>query len=90
MNSPTLPTRLTIDKLRSILDTMDINRLRFIHSLFRGQIMEVIDYEFIDEWQIDEYYDCAYDWFSDGSRTIPYKLNGYVGLILLELQTCSS
>lgn len=89
MNSPTLPTRLTIDKLRSILDTLDINRLRFFHSLFRGSIMDEIDYEFIDEWQIDEYYDCAYDWFSDGSRTIPYKLNGYVGLILLELQTCS-
>ena len=76
--------RLSLKSLSTLLDTIDTERLRFLHSIFMNRFMDFDHYDFRDEWMSDRYFDCFNEWFHCGSDVVPYELNEYVCEILQE------
>ena len=78
------PSRFYLRDLKSKLDSLDIDQLKYLHLLFEMNYMEDSDFWFRDEWFEDGYHDCFYDWYHDGCKETPYDLNQMVFEILEE------
>ena len=78
------PSRFYLRDLKSKLDGLDIDQLKYLHLLFEMNYMEDSDFWFRDEWFEDGYHDCFYDWYHAGCKDIPYDLNQMVFEILEE------
>ena len=78
------PSRFYLRDLKSKLDSLDIDQLKYFHLLFEMNYMEDSDFWFRDEWFEDGYHDCFYDWYHDGCKETPYDLNQMVFDILEE------
>ena len=77
-------SRFYLSDLKSKLDGLDIDQLKYLHLLFEMNYMEDSDFWFRDEWFEDGYHDCFYDWYHAGCKDIPYDLNQMVFEILEE------
>lgn len=82
--SKTSPSRFNLRDLKSKLDNLDIDQLKYLHLLFEMNYMDDSDFWFRDEWFEDGYHDCFYDWYHNGCRETPYDLNQMVFEILEE------
>ena len=82
--SKAFPSRFYLRDLKSKLDGLDIDQLKYLHLLFEMNYMEDSDFWFRDEWFEDGYHDCFYDWYHDGCKETPYDLNQMVFEILEE------
>lgn len=78
------PSRFYLRDLKSKLDSLDIDQLKYFHLLFEMNYMDDSDFWFRDEWFEDGYHDCFYDWYHDGCKETPYDLNQMVFEILEE------
>lgn len=78
------PSRFYLRDLKSKLNGLDIDQLKYLHLLFEMNYMEDSDFWFRDEWFEDGYHDCFYDWYHDGCKETPYDLNQMVFEILEE------
>ena len=78
------PSRFYLRDLKSKLDGLDIEQLKYLHLLFEMNYMDDSDFWFRDEWFEDGYHDCFYDWYHDGCKETPYDLNQMVFEILEE------
>lgn len=78
------PSRFYLRDLKSKLDNLDIDQLKYLHLLFEMNYMDDSDFWFRDEWFEDGYHDCFYDWYHDGCKETPYDLNQMVFEILEE------
>ena len=78
------PSRFYLRDLKSKLDSLDIDQLKYFHLLFEMNYMDDSDFWFRDEWFEDGYHDCFYDWYHAGCKDIPYDLNQMVFDILEE------
>lgn len=78
------PSRFYLRDLKSKLDGLDIDKLKYLHLLFEMNYMDDSDFWFRDEWFEDGYHDCFYDWYHDGCKETPYDLNQMVFEILEE------
>ena len=78
------PSRFYLRDLKSKLDSLDIEQLKYFHLLFEMNYMDDSDFWFRDEWFEDGYHDCFYDWYHDGCKETPYDLNQMVFEILEE------
>lgn len=78
------PSRFYLRDLKSKLDSLDIEQLKYLHLLFEMNYMDDSDFWFRDEWFEDGYHDCFYDWYHDGCKETPYDLNQMVFEILEE------
>lgn len=78
------PSRFYLRDLKSKLDSLDIEQLKYLHLLFEMNYMDDSDFWFRDEWFEDGYHDCFYDWYHDGCKETPYNLNQMVFEILEE------
>lgn len=78
------PSRFYLRDLKSKLDGLDIDQLKYLHLLFEMNYMDDSDFWFRDEWFEDGYHDCFYDWYHAGCKDIPYDLNQMVFEILEE------
>ena len=78
------PYSFYIRDLKSKLDSLDIDQLKYFHLLFEMNYMDDSDFWFRDEWFEDGYHDCFYDWYHDGCKETPYDLNQMVFEILEE------
>lgn len=78
------PSRFYLRDLKSKLNGLDIDQLKYFHLLFEMNYMEDSDFWFRDEWFEDGYHDCFYDWYHDGCKETPYDLNQMVFEILEE------
>ena len=78
------PSRFYLRDLKSKLDGLDIEQLKYLHLLFEMNYMDDSDFWFRDEWFEDGYHDCFYDWYHDGCKETPYDLNHMVFEILEE------
>ena len=77
-------SRFYLRDLKSKLDGLDIDQLKYLHLLFEMNYMEDSDFWFRDEWFEDGYHDCFYDWYHNGCKETPYDLNQMVFEILEE------
>lgn len=77
-------SRFYLRDLKSKLDSLDIDQLKYLHLLFEMNYMDDSDFWFRDEWFEDGYHDCFYDWYHDGCKETPYDLNQMVFEILEE------
>ena len=77
-------SRFYLRDLKSKLDGLDIDQLKYLHLLFEMNYMEDSDFCFGDEWFEDGYHDCFYDWYHNGCKETPYDLNQMVFEILEE------
>lgn len=77
-------SRFYLRDLKSKLDGLDIDHLKYLHLLFEMNYMEDSDFCFGDEWFEDGYHDCFYDWYHNGCKETPYDLNQMVFEILEE------
>lgn len=82
--SKTSPSRFYLRDLKSKLDGLDIDQLKYLHLLFEMNYMDDSDFWFRDEWFEDGYHDCVYDWYHNGCKETPYDLNQMVFEILEE------
>lgn len=78
------PSRFYLRDLKSKLDSLDIEQLKYLHLLFEMNYMEDCDFWFRDEWFEDCYHDCFYDWYHAGCKETPYDLNQMAFEILEE------
>lgn len=78
------PSRFYLRDLKSKLDGLDIDQLKYLHLLFEMNYMEDSDFWFRDEWFEDGYHDCFYGWYHNGCKETPYDLNQMVFEILEE------
>lgn len=78
------PSRFYLRDLKSKLDSLDIEQLKYLHLLFEMNYMDDSDFWFRDEWFEDGYHDCFYDWYHNGCKETPYDLNQMVFEILEE------
>lgn len=78
------PSRFYLRDLKSKLDSLDIDQLKYFHLLFEMNYMDDSDFWFRDEWFEDGYHDSFYDWYHDGCKETPYDLNQMVFEILEE------
>lgn len=78
------PSRFYLRDLKSKLDSLDIEQLKYLHLLFEMNYMDDSDFWFRDEWFEDGYHDCFYDWYHAGCKDISYDLNQMVFEILEE------
>ena len=78
------PSRFYLRDLKSKLDNLDIDQLKYLHLLFEMNYMDDSDFWFRDEWFEDGYHDCFYDWYHNGCKETPYDLNQMVFEILEE------
>lgn len=78
------PSRFYLRDLKSKLDSLDIDQLKYFHLLFEMNYMDDSDFWFRDEWFEDGYHDCFYDWYHAGCKETPYNLNQMVFEILEE------
>lgn len=78
------PSRFYLRDLKSKLDSLDIDQLKYFHLLFEMNYMDDSDLWLRDEWFEDGYHDCFYDWYHDGCKETPYDLNQMVFEILEE------
>ena len=78
------PSRFYLRDLKSKLDSLDIDQLKYFHLLFEMNYMDDSDFWFRDEWFEDGYHDCFYDWYHAGCKETPYDLNQMVFEILEE------
>ena len=78
------PSRFYLRDLKSKLDSLDIDQLKYFHLLFEMNYMDDSDFWFRDEWFEDGYHDYFYDWYHDGCKETPYDLNQMVFEILEE------
>lgn len=78
------PSRFYLRDLKSKLDGLDIDQLKYLHLLFEMNYMDDSDFWFRDEWFEDGYHDCFYDWYHNGCKETPYDLNQMVFEILEE------
>lgn len=77
-------SRLYLRNLKSKLDDLDIDQLKYLHLLFEMNYMEDCHFWFRDEWFVDGYYECYNDWYRNDCKTTPYDLNQMVFDILKE------
>lgn len=78
------PSRFYLRDLKSKLDSLDIEQLKYLHLLFEMNYMDDSDFWFRDEWFEDGYHDCFYDWYHNGCKETPFDLNQMVFEILEE------
>lgn len=77
-------SRFYLRNLKSKLDDLDIDQLKYLHLLFEMNYMEDCHFWFRDEWFVDGYYECYNDWYRNDCKTTPYDLNQMVFDILEE------
>ena len=77
-------SRFYLRNLKSKLDGLDIDQLKYLHLLFEMNYMEDCNFWFRDEWFVDGYYECYNDWYRNDCKDIPYDLNQMVFDILEE------
>lgn len=77
-------SRFYLRDLKSKLDSLDIEQLKYLHLLFEMNYMDDSDFWFRDEWFEEGYHDCFYDWYHNGCKETPYDLNQMVFEILEE------
>lgn len=71
-------SRFYLRNLKSKLDDLDIDQLKYLHLLFEMNYMEDCHFWFRDEWFVDGYYECYNDWYRNDCKTTPYDLNQMV------------
>lgn len=81
----TAKTRITLDDIKRLLSEMDQRHADLVHYLFMCNYIDYSDYQFRDEWMIDDYVTIYNAYYHEDSNYLS-SVNGYVIEILREWQ----